>query len=200
MTRQATRQAVFYFDVGSPTSYLAHRALPKIAAETGAQIVWRPVLLGGIFQATGNKTPMECPAKAKWMIDDLQRWARKRNVRFQHNPDFPINTLTLQRGAAAFEDTDLFDKYVETVFSAMWEFPKNLADPAVLEATLVEAGFDAAHFRERVGSPEVKEKLKRNTAEAIDAGVFGCPTIVVGGTLFFGQDRLDFVSEALREL
>lgn len=193
-----TRQAVFYFDVGSPTSYLAHRALPKVAMETGAQIVWRPVLLGGIFQATGNKTPMDCPAKAKWMIDDLQRWAHKRNVRFQHNPYFPINTLTLQRGAVAFEGTDLFDKYVESVFSAMWEFPKNLADPAILEATLVEAGFDAGHFRERVVSPEVKEKLKRNTTEAIDAGVFGCPTIVVGGTLFFGQDRLDFVSEALR--
>ena len=195
-----TRQAVFYFDVGSPTSYLAHRALPKITVETGAQIVWRPVLLGGIFQATGNKTPMDCPAKAKWMIDDLQRWAHKRNVRFQHNPYFPINTLTLQRGAVAFEGTGLFGKYVDTVFSAMWEFPTNLGDPAILEATLVKAGFDAADFRERVSSAGVKEKLKQNTAEAIDAGAFGCPTIVVGDTLFFGQDRLDFVSEALRAL
>ncbi|WP_207002286.1 2-hydroxychromene-2-carboxylate isomerase [Trinickia mobilis] len=194
-----TQHAIFYFDVGSPTSYLAHRALPKIAEETGAQVVWKPVLLGGIFQATGNATPMDLPAKAKWMIDDLQLWAHKRGTRLEHNPYFPINTLTLQRGAAAYEGSDLFASYVETVFSAMWEFPKNLADPAILEATLVEAGFDAVDFKERVSSPAVKEKLRRNTEEAVQAGAFGCPTIMVGDRMFFGQDRLDFVRETLSE-
>jgi len=192
-----TQQAIFYFDVGSPTSYLAHRALPEIAAETGAQVIWKPVLLGAIFQATGNATPMNIPAKAKWMLDDLQLWANKRGTHFEHNPYFPINTLTLQRGAAAYEGTDLFAKYVDTVFSAMWEFPKNLPDPATLEATLLEAGFDVIDFKERVSSPAVKDKLRHNTEEAIQAGVFGCPTVMVGARMFFGQDRLDFVREAL---
>jgi 2-hydroxychromene-2-carboxylate isomerase len=192
-----TQQATFYFDVGSPTSYLAHRALPKIASETGAQILWKPVLLGGILQATGNASPMDLPAKARWMIGDLQLWARKRGTHFEQNPHFPINTLTLQRGAAAYEGTDLFERYVDTVFWAMWESPRNLGNPAILEATLAEAGFDTADFKERVTSPAVKEKLRRNTEEAVKAGVFGCPTIMVGETMFFGQDRLDFVRETL---
>jgi 2-hydroxychromene-2-carboxylate isomerase len=192
-----SKEVIFYFDVGSPTSYLASRVLPRIARERGAVVVWKPVLLGGIFKATGNAAPGEIPTKAAWMFRDIALWADKWGVEFEYNPAFPINTLALQRGAAAYEHTDKFATYIDAVFSAMWEKPQNLGDPATLAAVLTAAGFDADDFKERIGSPEVKERLKANTDEAVRAGAFGCPTFVVGNELFFGQDRLEFVSRAL---
>ena len=92
----------FFFDVGSPTTYLAWTQLPKIAAETGATIIWRPMLLGGVFKATGNQSPVNIPAKARYMLQDLARYARRYGVPMTFNPHFPINTLTLMRGAAGY--------------------------------------------------------------------------------------------------
>ena len=188
----------FYFDFGSPYSYLAYKALPAIAAARGAQIVWKPILLGGVFKASGNHSPAEIPAKSAWMQRDMERWAARYGAAFRRNPHFPINTLMLMRGAAGMQlrGTD-FDKYVETIFHAMWAEPRNLGAPAELAAVLQAAGFDAADFLSLVSDTAVKERLKQQTGEAVARGVFGAPTFFVGAEMFWGQDRLDFVAEAL---
>ena len=199
MNAMTERSVEFFFDVGSPTTYLAWRQLPKIAAETAAAIDWRPMLLGGVFKATGNASPATVPAKGRWMNEDMQRWAARYCVTLRFNPHFPINTLTLMRGAAGMQmrRPDEFQRYLEVVERAMWETPKNLGDSDVLAATLADAGFDPAAFATLVADPEVKAKLIANTDEAVARGVFGAPTFFVGGQMFFGQDRLDFVREAL---
>jgi 2-hydroxychromene-2-carboxylate isomerase len=193
------RTIEYFFDVGSPTAYLAWTQLPKIAAETGAQIAWRPMLLGGVFKATGNASPVTVPAKGRWMNDDIARWARRYGVPFAFNPHFPINTLSLMRGAAGLQMRRPADflPYLDVVERAMWEAPKNLGDPAVLAETLAGAGFDASEFMALVADPEVKANLVATTEEAVARGVFGAPTFFVGDAMFFGQDRLDFVREAL---
>ena len=194
------KQVEFFFDFGSPTAYLAYTQLPKIAAECGAALLWRPMLLGGVFKATGNQSPVLIEAKGRWMWDDMARWARRYGVPLEKNPHFIINTLTLMRGAAGYQlrEPGTFARYVELMFRAMWVEPCNLGDAAVLAATLQRAGFDAAAFGAMAADPAVKAKLIADTEQAVARGVFGAPTMFVGGDMFFGQDRLEFVREALR--
>lgn len=194
-----SKQIEFYYDFGSPYTYLAYHRLPVIAARQQAEIVWRPVLLGGIFQATGNRSPAEVPLKAYHSQLDLRRWADRFGVHFAMNPHFPINTLTLMRGATGMQlrGKEAFDAYNAAIFQAMFEQPRNLNDPAQLAAVLAAAGFDAADFMAMVGNPEVKELLKKNTEQAVQRKVFGVPSFFVGEELYWGQDRLDFVEEAL---
>lgn len=188
-----------FFDFGSPTSYLAYTQLPRLAAECDATIAWRPMLLGGVFKATGNASPVTVPAKGRWMADDIAHWARHYGVPFTFNPHFPINTLTLMRGATGIQwrDPDAFERYLESIYAAMWRTPRNLGDAAVLEGVLKDAGFDPAAFAALVADPEVKARLVATTEEAVARGVFGAPTTFVGTQMHFGQDRLDFVREAL---
>ena len=190
----------FFFDVGSPTAYLASTQLPAMAAECGATLRYRPMLLGGVFKATGNASPVSVPAKGRWMHADMARWAQRYGVPFVMNPNFPINTLTLMRGAAGLQlrESADFARYLDTVFKAMWATPRNLGDAAELAKVLTEAGFDAEAFATLVADPAVKAALVANTEEAVTRGVFGAPTMFVGEAMFFGQDRLDFVREALR--
>jgi 2-hydroxychromene-2-carboxylate isomerase len=199
MTSTTPKTVEFFFDFGSPTTYLAHTQLPRIAAETGAALVYRPMLLGGVFKATGNASPVSVPAKGRWMGGDIARWAKRWGVPFAFNPFFPINTLTLMRGAAGLQlrQPEGFTRYVDAVFHAMWVAPRNLGDPATLAAVLAEAGFEAEAFLALVADAEVKASLVANTEEAVARGVFGAPTCFVGEAMFFGQDRLDFVREAL---
>jgi 2-hydroxychromene-2-carboxylate isomerase len=189
----------FFFDVGSPTSYLAWTQLPRIAAAAGARIAWRPMLLGGVFKATGNASPVAVPAKGRWMGADIARWAKRYGVPFRFNPHFPINTLTLMRGAAGLQmrRPEDFERYLTTIYEAMWKEPADLGDPAVLASTLAAGGLDADALGALVGDPEVKARLVATTEEAVARGVFGAPTFFVGDEMFFGQDRLDFVAEAL---
>ncbi len=195
-----SKQVEFFFDFGSPTTYLAYTQLPKIAASRKAQIVWRPMLLGGVFKATGNVSPATVPAKSRWMNDDMKRWAARYGVPFVRNPDFPINTLTLMRGAAGMQmnSPGEFAHYVETMFHAMWVKPRNLNLPEEVAAVLREAGFDVKRLVAMSADPAVKERLKNCTEEAVERGVFGAPTFFVGQEMFFGQDRLDMVAEALQ--
>jgi 2-hydroxychromene-2-carboxylate isomerase len=188
----------FFFDFGSPTTYLAHTQMPKVAADTGAPVQYVPMLLGGVFKATGNQSPVLVPAKGRWMGDDLQRFARRYRVPFAFNPHFPINTLTLMRGAVGLQmrEPERFMPYVNAMFHAMWVEPANLGDAAVLAQTLAGAGFDAASFQALVADAEIKGKLIANTEAAVARGAFGAPTCFVGNQMFFGQDRLDFVREA----
>jgi 2-hydroxychromene-2-carboxylate isomerase len=193
------RTVDFYFDFGSPAAYLAWTQMPQLAAETGAEVVYRPFLLGGVFQATANKSPMEVPAKGRYMVGDLERFARRYGVPFQHNPYFPINTLALMRGALGLQmrDPARLQAYGDAVYRAIWVEQKNMSDPATVGAVLQAAGFEPQQFLALTADPEVKERLKTVTQEAVARGAFGAPTFFVGDTMFWGQDRLDFVKQAL---
>ena len=186
----------FLFDVGSPTTYLAHRLLPAIAARTGATVDYVPILLGGIFKATGNAPPGLVPARGRWMNIDMARFADREGITLAMNPAFPINTITMMRMLTAARGTPDFSRLAETLFAAMWERPCNLGDPAVLAATLTAAGFDADAMLARAADPEVKAQLATATEAAVASGAFGAPTFVVGDQIFFGQDRLDWVEAA----
>jgi len=189
----------FFFDFGSPTTYLAHTQLAQVALDTGATVVYRPMLLGGVFKATGNASPVTVPAKGRWMGADIARFATRYGVPFAHNPHFPINTLTLMRGATGIQmrDPQALMRYVDAVFQAMWGQPRNMGEPAVVAEVLEAAGFSAETFSGLVADPEVKAQLLATTEEAVARGAFGAPTFFVGEQLFFGQDRLDFVRQAL---
>ena len=188
----------FFFDLGSPASYLAYTQLPALCAETAAQLVYQPMLLGGVFKATGNASPITVPAKGRYMFDDLARYAQRYQVTLRFNPHFPINTLTLMRGAAGYLDTPQFATYVTAIFNALWVEQKNLGKPEVVAEVLRAAGLDPAEFERLVNDDGVKERLKDSTEEAIRRGAFGAPTFFIGEEMHFGQDRLDFVAEALR--
>lgn len=186
----------FLFDVGSPTSYLAWRRLPAIAARTGATIDHVPVLLGGIFKATGNAPPGMVAARGRWMGIDMARYAAREGITLKMNPDFPVNTITMMRMLTAARGTADFMRLAETLFAAMWESPRNMGDPAILAATLSAAGFDAEALLAGANDPAVKAALVAATEAAVARGVFGAPSFFVGDEFFFGQDRLDWVEAA----
>ncbi|MBY6192588.1 2-hydroxychromene-2-carboxylate isomerase [Marinobacter hydrocarbonoclasticus] len=186
-----------YFDVGSPASYLAWTQLPALAARNSADINWKPMLLGGVFKATGNQSPITIPAKGRYTAVDLTRFAKEYGVQFEFNPHFPINTLQLMRGAAGYLHSPRFQDYLSTIFTALWVDKRNLNDPEVVSEVLIDTGFDPSEVLGLCNNPEVKEKLKQTTEEAISRGVFGAPTCFVESDMFFGQDRLDWVERAL---
>jgi len=187
----------FFFDVGSPAAYLAFKMLPRIAVAAEAEIIWRPMLLGGVFKATGNVSPMMIAAKGRHMHTDLLMFAAKYGVDYCLNTHFPINTLALMRGASSFLQEEGFLRYVEATFEAIWRNNKNLNDPTIVGELLTANGFDPGEFMRRIDDQAVKERLKADTATAVERGIFGAPTMFVGEQMFFGQDRLHFVAEAL---
>ena len=193
------KMAEFYFDVGSPASYLAWTQLPALCQQAGATLVYKPMLLGAVFQATGNASPAMVPAKGLYMTQDLARFAKRYGVPFNMNPHFPINTLPLMRAliGTQLREPQKFESLLTTVFNALWVERANLNELTTVGATLNAAGFDTAQVFALTQDAEIKGALKANTDEAIARGVFGAPTVFVGDTMFFGQDRLDFVREAL---
>ena len=188
----------FYFDYGSPYSYLADTQVESIAKRTGATLVRKPMLLGGVFKSTGNHSPAGLPAKSTWSSFDMPMWARFYGVPFQRNPFFPVNTLALMRGAAAAQIDGSFDRYHPAMFKAMWVDGRNLNDMTEVAAVLAGAGLDAQKFGNRIREQDVKDRLKATTDEAVARGVFGAPTSFVDGNMFFGNDRLPFVELALK--
>jgi 2-hydroxychromene-2-carboxylate isomerase len=195
-----TKTVDFYFDVGSPAAYLAWMQLPRLAAETGARIAYKPMLLGGVFQATGNQSPMTIAAKGRYVMMDLERFAQREGIEFSHNAFFPINTLTLMRGATGLQmrDPSRMVPYLDAVYRAIWVEGQNMNDPAVVAQVLGAAGFDPAQLLALAADAEVKERLKAVTQDAVARGVFGAPTFFVDGQMYWGQDRLDFVQQALK--
>ena len=194
-----TRSVDFLYDYGSPAAYLAWTQLDKLAADTGAQVHMKPVLLGGVFQSTGNRAPITVPAKGSYLFRDMNRYAKAYGVALVMNPHFPINTITLMRIDVALslrKDVRL-DAYRAAVFPAVWADKKNMGDPACVAEVLAPAGFAADELGAMAADPQVKETLKTWTQEAVDRGVFGAPTFFVGDEMFWGQDRLDFVRSAL---
>lgn len=193
------RTLEFYFDYGSPYSYLADTQVEAIAERAGATLVRKPMLLGGVFKATGNHSPAELPQKSAWSGFDMPMWARHYGVPFQRNPFFPVNTLALMRGAAAAQIDGSFERYHPAVFKAMWVEGRNLNEMKEVASVLTSAGLDAAKFGARIQDQDVKDRLKATTEEAVARGVFGAPTCFVDKMMFFGNDRLPFVEMALKE-
>ena len=198
-TDKISRHVEFFFDVGSPASYLAWTQLPALCAAAGAGLVVRPMLLGGVFQATGNASPAAVPAKGRYSFIDMARFARRYGVGLRANPHFPINTLVLMRAVVGVQThaADRLPAFLKAVFTAIWVDGLNAGDPGVASQVLVDAGFDPAQVFGWAGEAEVKAALRATTDEAVERGVFGAPTMFVDGEMFFGQDRLDLVREAL---
>ena len=190
----------FWFDFGSPAAYLAWTQIPNIEAATGATAQFKPMLLGGVFQATGNHSPVTIPAKGKYTFVDFARFAKRYGVPLNHNPHFPINTLLLMRGAMGLQMADdaRFMTYCRTVFNGIWVESLNMNDPTVVGATLTQAGYDAQGLLALSNDQNTKDALKSATQTAVERGVFGAPTFFVGEQMFWGQDRIEFVKEALQ--
>lgn len=189
----------FFFDVGSPAAYLAWTQLPAICDKAQADLVYRPMLLGGVYQATGNASPATIPAKGRYTQIDYERHARRYGVPFRGNPHFPIITLFLMRAVTGIQlrQPERLQQLLGCVFKALWIDALDLNQPQVTEAVLKAGGFDPAEIERLAQDPETKAALKATTEEAVKRGVFGAPTSFVGDDMFFGQDRLDFIREAL---
>lgn len=191
----------FLFDVGSPNAYFAHRAIPGIEKRTGVKFTYVPVLLGGIFKLTGNRSPAEAfghiANKRAFMELEMRRFMRRHGIAFRFNPDFPVNTLHMMRAAVAAEIDGGFAPYVEAAFHHMWEEPKKMDDPAVARAALIASGIDADRLLARAQDADVKARLMELTQAAVDRGAFGAPTFFVGREMFFGKDQLRDVEEEI---
>jgi 2-hydroxychromene-2-carboxylate isomerase len=197
-----TKNLELIFDFGSPNAYLAMKALPDLLDRTGAELVITPCLLGGIFKATGNKAPMiqyaDAPAKLAYEHLEMRRFIDRHGLtRFRLNPHFPVNTLTIMRGAIVAEDEGHLDEYVDAVNRAMWEEGLKMDDADVISTFLSANGFDGPALLARAQEAEVKARLAANTEGAVVRGAFGIPTFFVGDEMFFGKDRLGQVEEAL---
>ena len=195
----------FLFDFGSPNAYLAYRVLPTIEHRTGAHFTHVPVLLGGIFKATGNQSPVQAyahiPAKLAYEQREMQRFIQRHALyEFHMNPHFPVNTLLIMRGAIAAEMDGRLPLYTETVMRHMWAEPEKMDDPEVVRRVLDASGLDGAHLLARTQAPEVKQRLLANTERAVARGVFGLPAFFVGDELYFGKDRLRDVEDEIVRL
>jgi 2-hydroxychromene-2-carboxylate isomerase len=188
----------FFFDYGSPFSYLADTQLEGLAGRTGAVVSYRPMLLGGVFKETGNSSPISIEAKRKYMNADLERWAKHYGVPALHNPHFPINTIRLMRGAIAAQRSGVFAAYHRAIFDAFWRDGLNLGDAAVVRGVLERAGLDAVRLAAASEEHAVKDALRVATETAVVRGAFGAPTFFVGDQMFWGNDRLLFVEQALK--
>jgi 2-hydroxychromene-2-carboxylate isomerase len=190
----------FMFDFGSPNAFLSHEAIPAIEQRTGVKFEYVPILLGGIFKATNNKSPAETLAgvknKREFHALETQRFVQRFLVKpYTWNPFFPVNTLNLMRAAVAAQLEGVFERYVEAAFHHMWAEPKKMDDPEVAAKALGESGLDAARLFARAQEPEVKAKLIENTQRAVERGAFGSPTFFVGKEMFFGKEQLREVEE-----
>ena len=192
----------FHFDFGSPNAYLSHVVIPRIEQRTGAKFAYVPILLGGVFKLTNNRSPVESYAGVRNKLPyeqlETQRFIHKHGIEnFQFNPFFPVNTLALMRGAIAAQRLGVFERYVDEMFRHMWAQPKDMDDPAVIGAALQESGFDAAELMALAQQQGVKDELAANTSRSVERGAFGAPTFFVGNEIYFGKDRLRDVEEAI---
>lgn len=199
-----TKKVEFLFDFGSPNAYLAWKAVPEIEKRTGAAFTYVPVLLGGIFKATGNVSPaianQGIKNKGEYQFLEIERFIKKHNLtKFKFNAHFPVNTLQIMRGAVAAEMEGNLSAYIAAVMPAMWEQSLKMDEPEVIKAALDAGGIDGARVLARIQEADVKAKLVANTEDAVNRGAFGIPTFFVDGDIYFGKDRLREVEEAITE-
>jgi 2-hydroxychromene-2-carboxylate isomerase len=201
-TSTSTKKRVeFFFDLSSPYSYLAATQIDAIAARAGAEITWRPMVLGAVFKAAANAIPASSPPKARYMLADLTRWAEEYGVPFQMTSRFPVNALKAMRLviAAEREAAGRGRDLALAAFRALWVDDRDITDAAELHALAAAAGIDADRAVAAIENPEIKDALRANTDEALRRGAFGAPTFLVGDELFWGNDRLHFVERALKK-
>ncbi|MES2031781.1 MAG: 2-hydroxychromene-2-carboxylate isomerase [Pseudomonadota bacterium] len=194
----------FHFDFGSPNAYLAEAALPGIERRAGIKFEYVPVLLGGIYKATGNMSPAESlrgiKNKPEYQKLESERFIRRHGItKFRSNPFFPVNTLMLMRGAVAARFEGVFEPYFTAAYHHMWEEPKKMDDPEVFAAAFKSSGIDIDRLIARAQQDDVKQKLIKDTNDAVARGSFGSPTFFVGSEIFFGKDSLRDVEEAIVE-
>jgi len=195
------KQVEFLFDYGSPFSYLASLQIEGFAKRNDASVAYTPILLGAVLKATGNASPMTVPAKARYMATELRRWGTRYSVPFKPNPhSFLSNTLRLMRGAVAAQKIGFFLPYHRAIYRAVWADPQDLGDEAVLQSVFARASLPVTELIAAIENQEVKDTLRHNTERAVERGVFGAPTFFVGDEMFWGNDRFDFIEEALQKL
>ncbi len=192
----------FHFDFGSPNAYLSHLVIPEIEKRTGVKFEYVPVLLGGVFKATNNRSPAQSLVgiknKQEYERIEMNRFIKRHGItRFKSNPFFPVNTLMMMRGAIAARPLGVFERYVDEMFRNMWGDPKKMDDPAIYRAALDEAGLPTAKIVELIETQPVKDELIANTQRSVERGTFGSPTFYVGDEIFFGKDRLRDVEELI---
>ena len=192
----------FHFDFGSPNAYLSHLVIPEIEKRTGVKFEYVPVLLGGVFKATNNRSPAQSLVgiknKPEYERIEMNRFIKRHGItRFKSNPFFPVNTLMMMRGAIAARQLGVFERYVDEMFRNMWGDPKKMDDPNIYRAALDEAGLPTAKIVELIETQPVKDELIANTQRSVERGTFGSPTFYVGDEIFFGKDRLRDVEELI---
>ena len=191
----------FIFDFGSPKTYLVYKLLPGIEKRTNINAEYVPVLLGGIFKSTNNVSPIESfktvPAKGKYDDLDTERFVKKHDIAFNFNSNFPINTLNLMRGAIFAQENGIFDKYVDVVFKSMWVDNQKMDDLEVVQSVFLKNKLPVKEIFEGTQDQKIKDKLIKNTSEAVEKGVFGAPSMLVNNELFFGKETLQDVEELL---
>jgi len=192
----------FHFDFGSPNAYLSHLVIPEIEKRTRVKFEYVPVLLGGVFKLTNNRSPAQSLVgirnKPEYERLEMARFIKRHAItRFQSNPFFPVNTLTMMRGAIAAKTLGVFELYVDEMFRNMWGNPKKIDDPNIFRSALDEAGLPTAKILELIETKPVKDQLLENTNRSVERGTFGSPTFYVGNEIFFGKDRLRDVEEMI---
>ena len=194
----------FHFDVGSPNAYLSHLIIPEIEKRTGVKFEYVPILLGGVFKMTNNRSPGESlrgiKNKPEYERREIRRFIQRHGIAsFQMNPYFPVNTLQMMRGAIAAGSLGVFERYVDEMFRDMWAEPKKMDDPQVWRTELDAADLPTENILQLIETPEVKEQLLENTRRSVERGTFGAPTFYVGDEIFFGKDRLRDVEEFIMQ-
>lgn len=193
-----TKNVTFCFDFGSPYSYLAYNNLNSIR-EAGGEVTIMPVLLGGIFKATGNQPPATVQKKGEYMFKDINRWSKKLGIPFKMNPYFPILTVPHMRGAVLAQRENILEKYMQVMFEAIWVKAMNLNDQEILTNIAEKSGIDPNQFAEEISSDEIKNKLRENTEFAISKGAFGVPTYYLDDEMFWGIDSVKFLLDGLKK-
>ena len=193
-----TKNVTFCFDFGSPYSYLAYNNLDSIR-DAGGEVAILPVLLGGIFKATGNQPPAAVQKKGEYMFKDINRWSKKLDIPFKMNPYFPILTVPHMRGAVLAQRENILEKYMQVMFEAIWVKAMNLNDQEILTNIAEKSGIDPNQFAEEISSDEIKNKLKENTEFAISKGAFGVPTYYLDDEMFWGIDSVKFLLDGLKK-
>jgi 2-hydroxychromene-2-carboxylate isomerase len=189
----------FFYDLGSPYSYLASTQIERICEKYDTELEWKPFLLGGALKEAGNRAPLEVPNKKTYMIKDLSDWAMYYGVELNFPDLFPLNSVKSMRGALAAKEKGKIRDYTYNLFRFYWVEGEDLNQDEVLKSAVSELGIDANWFLQRIGEQDIKDKLREETSEAVRRGAFGAPTIYVGERMFWGNDRLIFVEECLKE-
>ena len=187
------RQFEFYFDFGSPYSFLAHNEIRRIEKENSIKIQYMPILLGGLFELVGTKANADIPIKGKYMIKDCKLWAEKYNIKFKFNNYFPIMTLNLMRGVLVAEKKGFSENFINEVFDSIWKHGLDLNDNQIFEKVLKTLNINPKTFLMESADHKIKDELKKRTTEAFTKGIFGAPSFIINNKLFWGQDRLEFV-------